>query len=267
MNIVIDTLVAFLSLGLLGSAFAVLLYVAFTKLSVQTDPRLELILFALPGSNCGACGFAGCQGLAESLLDKKVEVTGCLAGGNETAQKLAEVMGVSLEVQTELVAYVACQAGRNEARAKYEYRGVPNCQAASLYFGGDKACQYGCLGMGSCVEACPFDAIAITDKGIALVNAGKCKSCKKCVAACPRKLIDMVPKNQAVLVSCRNQDRPRKAKEVCTISCTACRICEKNCPEKAIVVQNNLAVINYDICTQCKICVEKCPQKSILFTA
>jgi electron transport complex protein RnfB len=263
-SILWDTLKAALSLGLLGSGFALLLYSAFKKLAVKTDPRVELIMFSLPGSNCGACGFAGCLGLAEKLVEDKNLVTGCLAGGQTVAKKLAEVMGVSLQVAEDRVAFVACRAGRTAAKVKYKYEGVNNCQAAHLFFGGDKACTFGCLGLGSCMEACPFDAISITKEGIALVDQEKCRSCEKCVKACPRHLISMQPKNQAVLVACKNLDKAKKAREVCSLSCIACKICEKNCPEKAIVVQNNLAVIDFSKCTQCGICIEKCPQKTII---
>jgi electron transport complex protein RnfB len=256
--------VAALSLAGLGMGFSILLYVAFRFLAVKTDPRVELVLLSLPGSNCGACGFAGCAGLAEQAVKDASLVTGCLAGGRDTAEKLANALGVSLEAGDDKIAFVACRAGNKTAKMKYVYKGVENCQAAYLFFDGDKACQYGCLGLGSCVQACPFDAIHLTDEGIALVDPEKCKSCEKCVKTCPRHLIAMQPKDQHVLVACKNLDKARQAKEVCPIACTACKICEKNCPEKAITVQNNLAVIDPAICTQCGICVKKCPQKTII---
>jgi electron transport complex protein RnfB len=256
--------IAALALSGLGLLFSVLLYVAFRFLVVKTDPRLELVLMALPGSNCGACGFAGCQGLADHVVKDTTLVTGCLAGGQAVAKKLADVLGVSLEPAEDKVAFVACRAGRSTAKMKYLYRGVDNCQAASLFFGGDKACREGCLGLGSCVQACPFDAIHVTADGVALVDREKCTSCEKCVKACPRGLISMQPKTQEVLVACANRDKARQAKEVCPLACTACKICEKNCPEKAIVVTDNLAVIDPAKCTQCGICVEKCPQKTII---
>lgn len=269
MNISIsDILIPFLTLGLLGTAFAILLSVSHRCLSVKGDPKLEMFVSILPGSNCGACGHAGCQGYAEALVKGDAEPTGCLAGGPAVAAKLAEAMGIELNAQEEYVAFVACRAGRKTARMKYAYEGVENCQAANLLFCGDKCCDYGCLGLGSCVRVCPFDAISITDDGLAVVDKDKCRSCRKCVKACPRKLIAMVPKNQTVLVACRNLDKGKKAREVCPIACIACRICEKNCPEKAITVVDNLAVIDYAKCTRCGVCVQKCPQKSIsLITA
>ncbi|MDI6775375.1 MAG: RnfABCDGE type electron transport complex subunit B [Verrucomicrobiota bacterium] len=257
--------IPFLVLGLMGAAFAALLFVSYRFLAVKGDPRLELFMSILPGSNCGACGHAGCLAYAETLGKEGVEPTGCLVGGAAVAAKLARAMGVSVETREDLVAFVACRAGRKIAKKKYAYVGVDNCQAANLLFGGDKYCAYGCLGLGSCVRVCPFDAIRITEERLAAVDSAKCRSCRKCVKACPRKLIGMAPRNQAVLVACGNLDNGKRAKEVCSIACIACRICEKNCPTRAVAVVNNLAVIDYAKCARCAVCVEKCPQKSILF--
>ena len=255
--------IAAAALGGLGLAFGIILSVAFSKLAVEVDPREAEILNALPGSNCGACGFAGCQSLVEALAKGKAEANACVAGGSETAKKVAKILGVEIEPKIELVAFVACRAGIKQAKKKFTYSGVDNCQAAALLYTGDKACVYGCLGLGSCVKVCPFNAISINPDGLAVVNLKKCKSCQKCVKACPRNLISMVLRSQQVLVVCKNLDRGKKAKEVCAISCIACRICEKACPQQAITMVNNLAVIDYQKCNQCGICVEKCPQKAI----
>jgi Na+-translocating ferredoxin:NAD+ oxidoreductase subunit B len=260
MSIVIATV----ALGLLGAAFAALLAVFSRRFSVTVDPKTERVLAALPGSNCGACGFAGCLGLTDALLAGNAEVTGCVAGGEPVATALAEIMGVQAVTGPRMVAFVACQGGTSRCGTKFRYVGVEDCQAAHLMFGGSKACAWGCLGMGSCVRVCPFDAIHLNDEGIAVVDRDKCKACKKCIAACPKKIISMVPARQTVLVACSNHDRGRKAKDVCTTACTACRICEKNCPEKAIVVTNDLAVIDPDRCKLHGVCVAKCPQKTII---
>jgi Na+-translocating ferredoxin:NAD+ oxidoreductase RNF subunit RnfB len=259
-----DIVIAFVSLGSLGAAFAVFLSVSYRFLAVKGEPQLEMFLSILPGSNCGACGHAGCLGFAESLAKDAAEPSGCLAGGPAVAAKLAKALGMAVDAQDELVAFVACRAGRSVARTKYDYVGLDNCSAASLLFGGDKACQYGCIGLGSCKRICPFDAIDVTEDGLAVVDSAKCRSCRKCLKACPKGLISMVPKNQTVLVACKNLDKGRKAKELCSLACIACRICEKNCPAQAITIANNLAVIDYAKCTRCGICVEKCPQKSII---
>jgi Na+-translocating ferredoxin:NAD+ oxidoreductase RNF subunit RnfB len=261
-------LIATLALGGLGAAFAAVLAVFFRRFAVKQDPKTERVLAALPGSNCGACGFAGCQGLTDALLEGKVEVTGCVAGGEAVARALGEIMGVAVNAGPRQVAYVACQGGTSRCGTRFRYIGIEDCQAAALQFGGNKVCTYGCLGMGSCVRVCPFDAIHINDERIAEVDRVKCKACKKCLAACPKKIISMVPASQQVFVACSNLDRGRKAKDACLTACIACKICEKNCPEQAIVVNaNNLAVIDFDKCRQHAICVAKCPQKSIVTLA
>jgi electron transport complex protein RnfB len=251
-------------LGLLGAAFAVLLASANKRFAVQVNPKVEQILGLLPGANCGACGFAGCQGFADAVAALKAGVSACLVGGPEVAKKIAEILGTAVETREQEVAFVACQGGRSRTRDKFEYEGVADCQAASVLFGGGKACAWGCLGMGSCERACAFDAIHVNADGVAVVDREKCTGCTKCVKSCPHELISMVVKSQQVLVACRNHDRGKRAKEVCDVACTACKICEKNCPYDAIHVIDNLAVIDFAKCTQCNICVEKCPQSTIL---
>ena len=259
MIIVIPVLV----LGLLGVAFATLLASAFKRFAVQVNPKVEQVLALLPNANCGACGFAGCQGFAEAVVGLKAGVGGCLAGGSEVARKIAEILGTAVEIREQEVAFVACQGGRSRTREKFQYEGVADCQAASVLFGGGKACAWGCLGLWSCERACAFDAIHVNADGVAVVDRDKCTGCTKCVKTCPHELISMVVKSQEVLVACQNRDRGKRAKEVCDVACTACKICEKNCPDDAIHVIDNLAVIDFAKCTQCNICVEKCPQSTI----
>lgn len=256
-------IVPILVLGLLGLGFAVMLFFASKRFAVKVDPRIEEILKVLPGANCGACGFPGCAGLAEAIAEGRAEPGGCPAGGIEVAKKVGAIMGREVETKVELVAFVRCRVGRKKAKKKFKYEGVNNCQAANILFEGDTLCSYGCLGLGSCVEACLFDAIHIDEQGIAVVDPEKCKSCGKCVTACPKNLIVLVPKTQQVLVACANEKRGKEAKEVCEIACIGCRICEKQCPQKAITIVNNLPVIDFEKCDQCGICVEKCPTKAI----
>jgi Na+-translocating ferredoxin:NAD+ oxidoreductase subunit B len=263
MNVIIAALV----LGLLGLLFSFLLTAFYRRFAVKSDPRLEELTAILPGSNCGACGKAGCAGLAEAALAGQAEVTGCVAGGAAVAGRVAAFMGVSLRAAEDQVAWVGCRAGRSVARMKYAYEGVELCQAANLLFGGDKLCPYGCLGLGSCVRACPFGAIRVTGDGVAVVDHQRCRGCRKCVAACPRSVITMVPKSHAVEVACSSRERGRRAAEICGMACTACRVCEKACPEAAIAVTDNLPIIDHARCTGCGVCVEKCPQKTLQLAA
>jgi Na+-translocating ferredoxin:NAD+ oxidoreductase RNF subunit RnfB len=252
------------ALGFIGIFFGFFLAFAFKYLAVKADEKEALILSLLPGTNCGACGFPGCQGLAEAIAKGKAEANGCVAGGAETTKKISQALGIDVSAKDEYVVFVHCRAGRKDAKVNYKYKGIHNCQAASLLFTGDKACIYGCIGLGSCVEVCPFDAIHINEDGVAVVDPDKCRFCKKCIAVCPRQLIKEVPKKQKVLVICNNKDKGKKAKDVCKLACIACKICEKNCPTQAIVVKDNLAQIDYTKCNHNAICVEKCPQNCIV---
>ena len=139
-----------------------------------------------------------------------------------------------------------------------------DCNHAALSTGGGpKACEYGCMGFGSCVKACEFDAIHIVD-GIALVDREKCVSCGKCVKACPKKLIEIVPYANKHFVACSSKDFGKDVKAVCSAGCIGCKMCTRVCEFDAITVENNIAHINYEKCTNCGKCKDKCPAKVIL---
>ena len=187
MNIVLAVVV----LGVLGAVFGLILAVASKIFEVKKDPREEAILGCLAGANCGGCGFPGCAGLAAAIVAGEAPVNGCAPAGAEAAAKIAEIMGQAAPTGERQVAFVRCTGGVN-AKKRYEYVGVQDCISATKVAGGPLECQYGCLGFGSCVNACPFDAIRIVN-GIARVDRNICKACGKCVAACPKHLIEIIP--------------------------------------------------------------------------
>ena len=127
---------------------------------------------------------------------------------------------------------------------------------------GPKTCEYGCLGGGSCVNVCQFDAIHIVN-GIAVVDKDACKACQKCIHICPRHLIDLIPYTATEVVTCMSKDKGAVVNQYCKAGCIACHICEKNCPSDAIKVTDNIAHIDQEKCTHCGICAEKCPKKAI----
>lgn len=257
---------AVLILGSLGLLFGGLLAFAAKKLAVETDPLVESIRDNLPGINCGACGYAGCDELAKAVARKEALVTSCVPGGIAVAEKLAEIMGT--EKPTEIdkkVAVVLCCGDNNLAKTSFDYDGVQDCRAAFLYGGGHKTCPFSCLGLGSCAAVCPFDAITMSKTGLPLIDQDKCMACGKCKAICPKKVIELVsPEAVSPIVKCRSTQKGKEVRAVCDVGCIACGICVKNCPEGAIVLENNLAKIDPDKCTNCGICVEKCPRKCIL---
>jgi Na+-translocating ferredoxin:NAD+ oxidoreductase RNF subunit RnfB len=256
---VLGVLPAILSLAVMGFIFGGLLAFAGQKFAVAEDPRFDEVNAALPGANCGGCGYPGCRNFAEAVVAGKAPVDGCPVGRAQLAQALAIIMGVKATSSDPLVARVYCQGREGVALDKASYRGFVDCTAASaLSGGGTKTCPTGCLGLGSCQRACKFDAITMRD-GVAVVDIEACTGCGQCVKACPKDLIMMAPKSKPVHVLCLNTERGAIARKHCQVACIACRACVRVCPPGAITVDNNLATINYPLCDGCGACVEKCP--------
>ncbi len=253
---------AVLVVGIIGLLFGLLLALASIIFHVKVDERIEQIEEILPGANCGACGYAGCSAYATAIVNEDAPINACSVGKAPVAEKIGEVMGKSADTAAEMVACVKCQGTCEAAKDKYEYEGVADCRAAAKLAGGQKACTYGCLGFGNCVKACQFGAISIAD-GIAQIDEEKCTGCGKCKAACPKAIIELVSKDKQIMVLCNNKETGKLVNTVCTSGCIACKICEKNCPQGAITVIDNLAVIDYDKCTLCGTCTVKCPKKVI----
>lgn len=257
-----EILIPILVLGALGAIFAVGLAVASKKLAVHTDPRLEKVHGLLPGSNCGACGGAGCFGFAEGLLSGKMKIEACRVSEDAVKEQIARLLGQKVEKKVKVVATLHCNGGIR-VRNKYNYNGIKDCVAANLVLGGQKECVFGCLGFGTCAAVCPFDAIKMSDEGLPVVDKDKCKACNKCVIACPKKLFSLISVNQPVYVACSSHDPGKETKAVCSVGCIACGLCVKACKFDAIHVIDNLAVIDYHKCTSCGECVKVCPMKTI----
>jgi Na+-translocating ferredoxin:NAD+ oxidoreductase RNF subunit RnfB len=258
MEIIIPVII----LGLLGAAFGIGLAFASKKLHVETDPKLEKIQGLLPGANCGACGQAGCFGLAEAIIEEKASVEACRVLDDKNKEGIAKILGQKIEKKVKQIAVLHCNGGKKIAN-RFKYQGPNDCVSAIIQLGGFKECVYGCLGLGNCVRACPFGALSISDSGLPVVDIKKCKACNKCVSACPKKLFSLIPVNQTVFVACRSHDTGKDTKAVCQTGCISCKICEKVCKTHAIQVSNHFAVIDYNKCTSCAECVKACPVKAI----
>lgn len=254
---------AILALGGIAFISAFGLGIASIFFSVEVDPKVQEIGEMLPGANCGGCGFPGCAGFAEAVAAGNADVSGCVAGGESVAREIGRILGLEVKTGNKKVARVFCRGGINHAQEKYEYIGVRDCRAAQILAGGPKSCIYGCLGFGTCVQACSFGAISMGPDRIPLIDPHKCTSCGRCVSICPRHIIKLVPASQSFSVLCSSHDKGKQVKEVCEIGCIACQICVKKCPEEAINMEDSLAVIDTEKCVSCGICWEKCPQKII----
>lgn len=261
---ILGILAATLVVGLTGIIIAILLSVAGEKFKVETDERETAVRDALPGNNCGGCGFPGCDGLAAAIVKGEASVSGCPVGGEAVATVIAGIMGTEAETGTRMRAVVHCAGTCDKAVSQYEYIGPKSCGLAQNNpNSGAKACSYGCTGFGDCVAACPFDAIEIVD-GIAVVQKEKCKACGRCVAACPKHLIELIPYDAEHVVLCSSREKGVEVKKACQSGCIGCGLCARNCPQDAIQVEDNVARIDYDKCTDCGTCKEKCPVKAIL---
>jgi H+/Na+-translocating ferredoxin:NAD+ oxidoreductase subunit B len=252
-----------ITLGTLGLIFGSGLAYASKKFAVEKDPRLAKIIDILPGSNCGGCGYPGCNNFAEEVLKGEAPVTGCTVGGKDVAEKLAKLLGRELDEIVPMVAVVQCQGGKEQARDRYEYQGIANCSIAQLTGGGHKACAHGCLGFGDCVRSCPFDAISMQENGLPLVDDDKCTGCGSCVSACPRGIMKLIPVTQQVYIACVNQDKGKAVKKVCSTGCIGCTLCAKVSPSGAIKMDGNLPVIDPSG-TDLVIAAHKCPTKSLV---
>ena len=256
-------LVPIVSFGIVGLAIGGGLGFAGKKLKVEEDERLPLIIDELPSANCGGCGYAGCAAFANALIEGKAPVTGCPVGDSTMAEKIADILGVSVGETSQQVAFVKCIGGCSVAKNIYDYSGIEDCTAMSyLPASGSKSCSYGCLGGGSCVRACPFDAITMED-GIAVILKDKCVACGACVDVCPKSLIELIPFSSEVTVGCSSHDKGPVVKSHCGVGCIGCRLCVKSCEFDAISVNDMLAKVDYAKCTNCNACVQKCPANTI----
>ena len=257
-TIIITTLV----IAAIGMVVGVGLVFTSDKFKVEVDERESAVRECLPGNNCGACGFAGCDALAAAIAKGEAPVNACPVGGAPVARKVGEIMGTSADAAERKVAFVRCKGSCDVTHNQGHYIGIQDCRSAVLAGLNLTDCGYGCLGLGSCATVCPQDAIQVVD-GVAMVNRKRCIGCGLCAKACPKGLIELVPVSKRVIVQCSNHDRGPLVKKVCTAGCIGCMLCTKQCEFDAIHVSGNLAQVNYDNCTQCGKCAQKCPAKVI----
>lgn len=245
-----------------GLLCATLLVVASRFLAVPVDTRAEDIREFLPGANCGACGYVGCDDYAKAVANGSAKANLCIPGGASVSGKISEYLGVAAEGADAKKAIVRCSGTCDKCGEAEEYHGPASCAACAALHRGKKACGYGCLGYGDCVAACKFGALSV-ENGVARVDESLCTGCGACAKACPHLLIEMVPADSRVRVECSSHDKGAVVRKVCSAGCIGCMMCTKVCPTGAITVDNFLASIDPAKCTNCGACVEKCPAKVI----
>lgn len=260
-----------LSLSVLGAIAAVVLYFVAQRFKVYEDPRIELVEAELPSANCGACGYAGCHNLAETLVKaESMDGLYCPVGGNEVMARIAAILGREATSVEPKVAVLQCNGSCEYRPQKSKYDGAKSCAIASALFSGETGCSYGCLGYGDCVSACSFGAITLNPlTGIPVIDDIKCTACGACVKSCPKKLFELRKRwkgEKKVYVACKNEDKGGVASKNCAVACIGCSKCVKTCPYEAISLNNNLAYIIAEKCRLCRKCVDVCPTHSIIET-
>ena len=253
-----------LILLVLAMLFAIALAYLGKKLAVSRDERIDQVRDCLSGANCGACGYAGCDGFATALVEGKAELSSCNATSKEKKEEIAEILG--LTDTGEATKVVVCCHGGQDAKDKYDYVGYGDCRSMELLAGGRKQCAWGCLGTGSCVDACQHHAVTVKQKGYSEVSLSKCISCGRCISVCPKKIIKRIPASATYYVACSNHQKGKEVRELCTKGCIACGLCVKQCEVGAITIVDNLATIDYTKCINCGKCAAKCPQRCIVST-
>ena len=245
-------------LGGMGVLFGAGLAFASKKLAVPVDERVEKVRECLPGAGCGACGYTGCDSYAAAVVNEGAPANCCPVGGEKAAQAIAAIMGVEAGQSTRMVATVLCQGDSGHCKTKYTYEGLMECRAMFLTSGGDKACKYACLGLGSCARVCEFGAITIHDRLVS-VDPDKCKGCGKCIEVCPKSVLRLEPYGLLSILRCRAVEKGKAVRDACQKGCIGCGKCARNCKFGAITMENNLPVVDMEKCVSCLECVRNCP--------
>ena len=252
----------------LGFVLAVVLFLVAKKFRVEEDPRIDEVEKVMPGANCGGCGFAGCRAFAESAVKAPdLDSHFCPVGGNDVMAKVAAILGFEVKAKDPMVAVVRCNGTCANRPKVNEYDGFATCKVKATLYSGDTACAYGCLGCGDCVQACQFGALRMNaGTGLPEVDETKCTACGACVKACPKAIIELRnqgPRGMREYVSCVNRDKGPAAKKACSAACIGCGICVKTCTHDAIVLENNVAYIDFSKCKLCRECEAMCPTGAI----
>lgn len=262
-------LYSILTISALGVTAAGILYVVAQKFKVYEDPKIDEVEDVLPAANCGGCGYPGCRNFAEAMVNAEdISSFYCPVGGNDTMKKVAQVLGKEVADQDPKVAVVRCSGSFKNRKKTNVYDSAGSCAIATYLYSGDTGCAYGCLGLGDCEKSCDFYAITMDEaSGLPIISDSKCVACGACVDACPKDIIDLIPKgkkNRRIYVACMNEEKGGEAKKNCAVACTGCTLCSKECSFDAITIENSLAVIDQEKCKLCGKCSDVCRTGAIM---
>ena len=256
MNFILKSIIL---MGLLSIIFGILLSWFNKIFEVKVDENVLKILSLLAGANCGACGYGGCDTFANAIVKDGVDPTKCRVTNGENMTKILITIGKNPSNIKKLKPVLKCAANRFFEKKRALYQGVEDCRETVFAFNGEKGCEYGCTGFGTCEKACPFDAIKIKD-GIPIFNYDKCTGCEICANICPRNVIEMVNWNEFGIVMCNSPKKGIDVRKECKRGCIKCGICIKVCPTNAVSWgKSGIPIFDMSKCNLCNLCVEKCP--------
>ena len=257
--------IAVTTLAALSFLFASLLVLAHRKLHVDEDPRIDAVHQLLPETNCGACGFPGCLGLAEAMVAGDALPGKCTVINEDEREYIAGFLGVDAGAEEKVVARLACAGGVNVARNRAHYEGLRSCSGAALVAGGGKGCFWGCLGLGDCEVVCDPDAIIMNEHELPVVIDDLCTACGDCVDACPKDLFSLHPVSHRLWVACMNLEKGDAALAECEVACDACGKCAVDAPAGVVTMIDNLPIVDYDRNHDVRDAIERCPTGAIVW--
>lgn len=263
-SMILSIVLAVIAIGLLGAFLGGILSFASEKLKVEEDERVKNLEAILPQYNCGACGYSGCSGYANAVVNDGEFINKCTPGGPDLLTSISKLLDVESGALERMVAQVHCRGGKDSAKDQYNYSGIGSCNAKYQLYSGDKLCKFGCLGDGSCMSVCPVDAIYRDDKNLIWVDKEKCVGCEKCVDICPTNVMKMIPYSADYIVACSSQEKGKSVKSKCSVGCIACMICVRKFPEAGFVIDKNLSSVDYTIKSDREEVAKACPVKCII---
>ncbi|MCD6358422.1 MAG: 4Fe-4S binding protein [Dehalococcoidia bacterium] len=263
-----------LALTGIACALGILIFIASKVLPEESDDvkKTEDVSAALPGMNCGACGYPGCFAYAQALTADPSIISSnpCPVAIQNPDRIKAIEAALNITIDSAAMAQKAVVHCSGNSQTIFTNSGTSSCKAAALRLSGYRTCPFACLGFGDCVEVCPQNAISINpDKNVAFIDWDGCVGCGLCISECPQNIIELIPANTKIAHLCSYtplKNIPGRIR--CDSGCTHCKKCFRACEYNAIIwnTEKLIPEFNPDKCTLCLKCIEACPTNCLALT-